>query len=187
MKFDFNAIFQLFKLIFPHFFPVGPHKSEDLHGREHWRGERAVAGRNPADLEENTHETAGRSCAAGRKWDTNLNGKIVNFYKIAGDDEVTVGGKFYATFLIQEYIRRFKKRKEMEAKGMAAPNTHAMALQVFWIILIYLRLFKIKIIFIFSRLVCAHYTRLGRNWSEQSAAVWTWIHWFRSRKSLNIG
>jgi hypothetical protein len=44
------------------------------------------------------------------------------------DDEVTVG-KFYATFLIQDYFRRFKKRKEMEAKGMAAPNTHAMALQ----------------------------------------------------------
>uniref|UniRef100_A0A914IAD7 Voltage-dependent L-type calcium channel subunit alpha n=1 Tax=Globodera rostochiensis TaxID=31243 RepID=A0A914IAD7_GLORO len=44
------------------------------------------------------------------------------------DDEVTVG-KFYATFLIQDYFRRFKKRKELEAKGMAAPNTHAMALQ----------------------------------------------------------
>uniref|UniRef100_A0A669P6X2 Voltage-dependent L-type calcium channel subunit alpha n=1 Tax=Phasianus colchicus TaxID=9054 RepID=A0A669P6X2_PHACC len=29
----------------------------------------------------------------------------------AGDDEVTVG-KFYATFLIQEYFRKFKKRKE---------------------------------------------------------------------------
>jgi voltage-dependent calcium channel L type alpha-1D len=27
------------------------------------------------------------------------------------DDEVTVG-KFYATFLIQDYFRRFKKRKE---------------------------------------------------------------------------
>lgn len=28
----------------------------------------------------------------------------------AVDDEVTVG-KFYATFLIQDYFRRFKKRK----------------------------------------------------------------------------
>ncbi|XP_077296961.1 ca[2+]-channel protein alpha[[1]] subunit D [Arctopsyche grandis] len=39
------------------------------------------------------------------------------------DDEVTVG-KFYATFLIQDYFRRFKKRKEQEARegemGVAA-------------------------------------------------------------------
>lgn len=33
----------------------------------------------------------------------------------AGDDEVTVG-KFYATFLIQDYFRRFKKRKEQLAR-----------------------------------------------------------------------
>lgn len=32
-----------------------------------------------------------------------------------GDDDVTVG-KFYATFLIQDYFRRFKKRKEQTAK-----------------------------------------------------------------------
>lgn len=32
------------------------------------------------------------------------------------DDDVTVG-KFYATFLIQDYFRRFKKRKELEARG----------------------------------------------------------------------
>uniref|UniRef100_A0A669PE05 Voltage-dependent L-type calcium channel subunit alpha n=1 Tax=Phasianus colchicus TaxID=9054 RepID=A0A669PE05_PHACC len=36
----------------------------------------------------------------------------------AGDDEVTVG-KFYATFLIQEYFRKFKKRKEYEALQFA--------------------------------------------------------------------
>ncbi|KAM9229907.1 voltage-dependent L-type calcium channel subunit alpha-1C isoform 16-T16 [Dugong dugon] len=34
----------------------------------------------------------------------------------AGDDEVTVG-KFYATFLIQEYFRKFKKRKEQGLVG----------------------------------------------------------------------
>ncbi|EFX89598.1 hypothetical protein DAPPUDRAFT_310458 [Daphnia pulex] len=34
------------------------------------------------------------------------------------DDEVTVG-KFYATFLIQDYFRRFKKRKEMLNKDSA--------------------------------------------------------------------
>lgn len=35
------------------------------------------------------------------------------------DDEVTVG-KFYATFLIQDYFRRFKKRKEQEQKEGAS-------------------------------------------------------------------
>lgn len=37
------------------------------------------------------------------------------------DDEVTVG-KFYATFLIQDYFRRFKKRKEMESKDGSDMN-----------------------------------------------------------------
>uniref|UniRef100_A0A3Q2XBI0 Voltage-dependent L-type calcium channel subunit alpha n=1 Tax=Hippocampus comes TaxID=109280 RepID=A0A3Q2XBI0_HIPCM len=37
----------------------------------------------------------------------------------AGDDEVTVG-KFYATFLIQDYFRKFKRRKE---KGLAGLRT----------------------------------------------------------------
>uniref|UniRef100_A0A915B7M7 Voltage-dependent L-type calcium channel subunit alpha n=1 Tax=Parascaris univalens TaxID=6257 RepID=A0A915B7M7_PARUN len=47
------------------------------------------------------------------------------------DDDVTVG-KFYATFLIQDYFRRFKKRKELEAKvaGIIPQQTsQAMALQ----------------------------------------------------------
>ncbi|XP_041654848.1 voltage-dependent L-type calcium channel subunit alpha-1D-like [Cheilinus undulatus] len=34
----------------------------------------------------------------------------------AGDDEVTVG-KFYATFLIQDYFRKFKRRKELGLLG----------------------------------------------------------------------
>ncbi|XP_055922391.1 voltage-dependent calcium channel type D subunit alpha-1 isoform X4 [Eupeodes corollae] len=39
------------------------------------------------------------------------------------DDEVTVG-KFYATYLIQDYFRRFKKRKEQEGKeGQDSNNT----------------------------------------------------------------
>ncbi|XP_037814454.1 muscle calcium channel subunit alpha-1-like [Lucilia sericata] len=39
------------------------------------------------------------------------------------DDEVTVG-KFYATYLIQDYFRRFKKRKEQEGKeGVSENNT----------------------------------------------------------------
>ena len=37
------------------------------------------------------------------------------------DDEVTVG-KFYATYLIQDYFRRFKKRKEQEGKEGQSEN-----------------------------------------------------------------
>ena len=37
---------------------------------------------------------------------------------IAVDDDVTVG-KFYATFLIQDYFRRFKKKKEVKAAAEA--------------------------------------------------------------------
>uniref|UniRef100_A0A8C7V155 Voltage-dependent L-type calcium channel subunit alpha n=1 Tax=Oncorhynchus mykiss TaxID=8022 RepID=A0A8C7V155_ONCMY len=42
----------------------------------------------------------------------------------AGDDEVTVG-KFYATFLIQDYFRKFKKRKE---QGLVGRNSFTTAL-----------------------------------------------------------
>lgn len=44
------------------------------------------------------------------------------------DDEVTVG-KFYATFLIQDYFRRFKKRKELEMKEGDKDNLNAVTLQ----------------------------------------------------------
>ncbi|CAF0948727.1 unnamed protein product [Didymodactylos carnosus] len=47
------------------------------------------------------------------------------------DDDVTVG-KFYATFLIQDYFRRFKKRKEQAAKqvtlGFSGATKNAVAL-----------------------------------------------------------
>jgi len=47
-----------------------------------------------------------------------------------GDDDVTVG-KFYATFLIQDYFRRFKKRKEQMAKmHQFGGHEHTSALQV---------------------------------------------------------
>jgi voltage-dependent calcium channel L type alpha-1D len=56
------------------------------------------------------------------------------------DDDVTVG-KFYATFLIQDYFRRFKKRKELESKGVIPiQSTQAMALQVSFDILLLLYL-----------------------------------------------
>ena len=47
----------------------------------------------------------------------------------AGDDDVTVG-KFYATFLIQDYFRRFKKRKEQMQKMHQLGHQHTNALQV---------------------------------------------------------
>ncbi|KAF5899153.1 voltage-dependent L-type calcium channel subunit alpha-1D-like, partial [Clarias magur] len=47
----------------------------------------------------------------------------------ASDDEVTVG-KFYATFLIQDYFRKFKKRKEEGLVGVhPAQNNTAITLQ----------------------------------------------------------
>ena len=47
---------------------------------------------------------------------------------VTGDDDVTVG-KFYATFLIQDYFRRFKKRKEQMQK-IQKGQEHTNALQV---------------------------------------------------------
>ncbi|XP_041417801.1 voltage-dependent L-type calcium channel subunit alpha-1D isoform X2 [Xenopus laevis] len=46
----------------------------------------------------------------------------------AGDDEVTVG-KFYATFLIQDYFRKFKKRKEQGLVGKYPGKDTTVALQ----------------------------------------------------------
>ena len=48
---------------------------------------------------------------------------------LIGDDDVTVG-KFYATFLIQDYFRRFKKRKEQMQKMHQLGHEHTNALQV---------------------------------------------------------
>ncbi|MGH0140668.1 UNVERIFIED_CONTAM: hypothetical protein FKN15_037776 [Acipenser sinensis] len=44
------------------------------------------------------------------------------------DDEVTVG-KFYATFLIQDYFRKFKKRKEQGLVGRLPSKNSTVALQ----------------------------------------------------------
>ena len=41
---------------------------------------------------------------------SDINYSIIQWNNVA-EDEVTVG-KFYATFLIQDYFRRFKKKKE---------------------------------------------------------------------------
>ena len=47
------------------------------------------------------------------------------------EDEVTVG-KFYATFLIQDYFRRFKKRKEskLAVERLDAEEDLTVSLQV---------------------------------------------------------
>uniref|UniRef100_A0A671KEM4 Voltage-dependent L-type calcium channel subunit alpha n=1 Tax=Sinocyclocheilus anshuiensis TaxID=1608454 RepID=A0A671KEM4_9TELE len=47
----------------------------------------------------------------------------------AGDDDVTVG-KFYATFLIQDYFRKFRKRKEQGLVGCQPYLNSTTALQV---------------------------------------------------------
>lgn len=46
------------------------------------------------------------------------------------EEEVTVG-KFYATFLIQDYFRKFRRRKEKGLLGSEAPSSTSSALQVF--------------------------------------------------------
>jgi len=48
---------------------------------------------------------------------------------MAGDHDVTVG-KFYATFLIQDYFRRFKKRKEKEQAQKGGDHDQSAAWQV---------------------------------------------------------
>ena len=47
------------------------------------------------------------------------------------EEEVTVG-KFYATFLIQDYFRRFKKKKEtrLAVERMEAEEDLTVSLQV---------------------------------------------------------
>ena len=52
----------------------------------------------------------------------------VLFYFHTGDD-VTVG-KFYATYLIQEYFRRFKARQKAQDQANEIPGNSTMALQV---------------------------------------------------------
>ena len=55
---------------------------------------------------------------------------IIKTDTLLGGDDVTVG-KFYATFLIQDFFRRFKKRREYaERTGDLATKTTQMNLQV---------------------------------------------------------
>jgi len=54
--------------------------------------------------------------------------KLINAIIIV-DDEVTVG-KFYATFLIQDYFRRFKKRRAEENQDGDKDTLNTVTLQV---------------------------------------------------------
>ena len=45
------------------------------------------------------------------------------------DEDVTVG-KFYATYLIQEYFRRFKERQKAQDEANEVPGNSTVALQV---------------------------------------------------------
>jgi len=60
------------------------------------------------------------------KWRVVIGGLLL-WLTVAEGNDVTVG-KFYATFLIQDYFRRFKKRKEQMRKSSV--REHASALQV---------------------------------------------------------
>lgn len=46
-------------------------------------------------------------------------------------------GKFYATFLIQDYFRRFKKRKEQELKDGNKESHNTVTLQVILVANVY--------------------------------------------------
>lgn len=46
-------------------------------------------------------------------------------------------GKFYATFLIQDYFRRFKKRKEQELKDGNKESHNTVTLQVIFMANVY--------------------------------------------------
>lgn len=91
---------------------------------------RRIWKRTPLKMLDEVVPPAGRKC-----WLDNLRAAAgpqiaAHTLSFAGDDDVTVG-KFYATFLIQDYFRRFKKRKELESKGIAPQHaSHAMSLQV---------------------------------------------------------
>ena len=51
---------------------------------------------------------------------------VISFYP---DDDVTVG-KFYATYLIQEYFRRFKARQKAQDQANEVQGNSTVALQV---------------------------------------------------------
>lgn len=53
---------------------------------------------------------------------------IILFLHITVEDDVTVG-KFYATFLIQDYFRRFKKKKQEIKEQIDKDTANTVTLQ----------------------------------------------------------
>lgn len=88
-------------------------------------------------MEADQSQITGSSCTTTWKLVINvhLDGKNEKFHltsslvHFSDDDEVTVG-KFYATFLIQDYFRRFKKRKEQELREGDKDSHDTVTLQV---------------------------------------------------------
>lgn len=77
-----------------------------------------------------TYDVNFRNCDINLQLIINL--LLIIFFFYLGEDDVTVG-KFYATFLIQDYFRRFKKRKE-QMKKIEKGQEHTNALQVRYIV-----------------------------------------------------
>ena len=70
----------------------------------------------------------GDNCKINEITYNNMSNWSINFFSISVEDDVTVG-KFYATFLIQDYFRRFKKKKETKA-ATEAPTDKTTVFQV---------------------------------------------------------
>ncbi|KAK1201115.1 CAC1C protein, partial [Pygoscelis papua] len=87
-------------------------------------GPAARPGRLPGNLEQANEELRAIIKKIWKRTSMKLLDQVV---PPAGDDEVTVG-KFYATFLIQEYFRKFKKRKEQGLVGKPSQR-NALSLQ----------------------------------------------------------
>lgn len=81
------------------------------------------------------------------------------------DDEVTVG-KFYATFLIQDYFRRFKKRKDEATVGDLGNNT--VTFKLVWELFM-VRKLSLKLNMKFMEILLQ---RPGRSWNVLFQAIW---------------
>ncbi|EPY80994.1 hypothetical protein CB1_000767006 [Camelus ferus] len=74
------------------------------------------------------HRVACKPAASVKALGANVLIRESSVWSLRLDDEVTVG-KFYATFLIQDYFRKFKKRKEQGLVGKYPAKNSTIALQ----------------------------------------------------------
>lgn len=110
--------------------------------RAPWTGKRGAEGDHQEDLEENEAQAAGwghpttwrcgqhvlRHGRYRRPQTIDRSGPL-SVLSLPAEEEVTVG-KFYATFLIQDYFRKFRKRKERGALAGESDSTNQSAVQV---------------------------------------------------------